>query len=81
MSEFIDYEAMDAHSTNSEEDEEEQEDQENNQGSSFIDDNSVFSDQIASNYRLVKDSVFNFEESAYATAANVTMSYEEAMTF
>ena len=73
MAEFIEHEAMD----NLEEQEEE--DEEDNQDSNFIDDNTIFEDQIAYNYRLVKDSVFNFEESSYATAINVTIGLEEAM--
>ena len=76
MAEFIDHEAMDIDNLQEEEEEEEEE---NIQESNFIDDNTVFEDQIASNYRLVKDSVFNFEESAYATAVNVTIGPEEAM--
>ena len=77
MSQFIDYEAMDTDSSNLQE-EEDQEDHENDQESSFIDDNTVFTDQASSNYRFVKG-VKNFEESLYTYAKNVSISYEEAM--
>ena len=74
IAEFIDLEAIDIDNL-----EEQEEDEENNQDGNFIDDNTIFEDQIAYNYRLVKDSVFNFEESGHATAINVTIGPEEAM--
>ena len=63
---------------NEEEEEEDQEDQENDQESSFIDDNTVFSNQAHSNYRFAKG-IQNFEESSYAYVTNVSISYEEEM--
>ena len=77
MSEFIEHEAVDI---NLEKDEENQQERESDERSSFIDDTSFFDYQIASNYRLVKDSVFNFEGSGYSTAINVTIGPEGAMT-
>ena len=76
----MEHEAIDIDSINLEKDEKDQQEAESDGGSSFIDDTSFFDDQIASNYRLVKDSVFNFEDSAYPTAINVTIGPEEAMT-
>ena len=77
MSEFLFTEAAVA-DLNEEEEEEDQGDQGNDQESSFIDDNTVFSDQTHSNYRFAKG-IENSEESSYAYVTNVSISYDEAM--
>ena len=75
MSEFLFTEATVADLNEEEEEEEDQGDQGNDQESSFIDDNTVFSDQTHSNYRFAK----GIEESSYAYVTNVSISYDEAM--
>ena len=77
MAQFLIDQAVDIDNTEEEEDQEEEEEQ--NEESNFIDDDSFFEDQMASNYRLVKDSFENFEESSYSSSVNVTIGPEEAM--
>ena len=77
MSDFIHYKAVDM--DNVEEEEEEEEDEKNQGSDSFIDDETFFTDQITPNYRLVKNSIENFEESSYSSCINVSVGYEEAM--
>ena len=66
MAHFINCEAIDIDK------EEQEQEKKQNQDSSFID-NTYFEDQIASNYRLVKDSIENFQESSYSSCINVSV--------